>query len=50
MLYYQRYLLILISVRGLGNPKAMLRLGGLGELKNPKTSSGSEPWILKLAA
>jgi hypothetical protein len=50
MLYNQIYLLVLISVRSLGKPKAMMRLGGLGELKNPKTSSGSEPAILKLTA
>jgi hypothetical protein len=34
--------LVLISVRGLVDPKVIARLGGLGQMKNPTTSSGIE--------
>jgi hypothetical protein len=33
-----------------GNPRAIVRLEGLGELENPLTSSGIEPAILQLVA
>jgi hypothetical protein len=35
--------LLLISVRSLYDPRAVVRLEELGHLKNPMTSSGIEP-------
>jgi hypothetical protein len=41
--------MVLISVRGSVDPKAILRLEGLGQLKNPMTS-GIEPATSQLVA
>jgi hypothetical protein len=35
--------LALISVRGCVDPRTIMRLEGLGQLKNPVTSSGVKP-------
>jgi hypothetical protein len=42
--------LVLISVRGWVDPRATVQLEGLGQLKNPMTSSGIKPVTLQLAA
>jgi hypothetical protein len=42
--------LLLISVRGLFNPRFILRLERLGQLKNPVTSSGIERATFRLVA
>jgi hypothetical protein len=42
--------LILISVRGLVDPRAIVRLEGLGQLNNPVTSLGIEPATFRLVA
>jgi hypothetical protein len=42
--------LVLISVRGLIDPRTIVRLEGLGRLKSPITLSGIKPATLRLVA
>jgi hypothetical protein len=42
--------LVIISVRRCVDPRAIVRLEGLGQLKNPVASSGIEPATLRLVA
>jgi hypothetical protein len=42
--------LVLISGTGLVEPRAIVRLDGLGELRNPVTSLGIEPATFRLVA
>jgi hypothetical protein len=42
--------LVLISVRGCVDSRAIVRLAGLGQLKNTMTSSGLEPATFRLIA
>jgi hypothetical protein len=49
-LYCPGRFLVLISVRSWVDPRAIVRLEGLGQFKNPMTSSRFEPAALRLAA
>jgi hypothetical protein len=42
--------LVLISFRGRVDPRAIVQVGGLGQLKIPMTSSGIEPVNFQLVA
>jgi hypothetical protein len=48
--YHSGKFLVLISVRAWVNPRAIVRLKGLGQLKNPMTSSGFDPATFLLVA
>jgi hypothetical protein len=47
---YLQESLVLISVRGLIDLRTIVRLEGLGKLKNPMVSSGIEPFTFRLVA
>jgi hypothetical protein len=49
-LYPPGRFLVLISVRCSVDPRAIVRLEGLGQLKNPIASSGIEPTTFRLVA
>jgi hypothetical protein len=49
-LYQPGKFLVLISVRGWVDPRAIVRLEGLFQLKNPVTSSGFDPATYRLLA
>jgi hypothetical protein len=49
-LYPQEDSLVLISVRGRVDARVIVRLKGLGQLKNPMTLSGIEPATFRLVA
>jgi hypothetical protein len=49
-LYPQEKFLVLISIRGRVKPRAIVQLEGLGQLKNPVTSSAIKPEAFWLVA
>jgi hypothetical protein len=46
----RRRFLVLISVRGLVDPRVIVRLEGLGQLISPVASSGIEPATFRFVA